>query len=80
MTKNYLFQAPDHYLRRYRPFLHEDGLETSIMGLEFTVTPASFPEATARTVAEAAAGNGDQYGYAADGRKGRHGRLTITLK
>ncbi len=34
-------QAPDHYLRTYRPIKHSDGLETAIMGLEFDLTPFS---------------------------------------
>jgi len=36
-------QAPDSYLRRYRPFQHEDGLLTAIMGLEFPFTPEALP-------------------------------------
>lgn len=36
------FQAPSSLLRPYPPIQHEDGLETSIRGLEFRVTQASF--------------------------------------
>ncbi len=36
------FQAPDSFLRPYRSILHDDGLETAILGLEFEVTARSF--------------------------------------
>ncbi|XP_059095235.1 uncharacterized protein LOC131890003 [Tigriopus californicus] len=36
--------APDYFLHPYPSIQHEDGLETAILGLEFQVTPKSFPE------------------------------------
>ena len=41
-------QASDHMLRYYPPIQHEDGLETSILGLEFEVTPATFSSPNSR--------------------------------
>jgi hypothetical protein len=41
-------QASDHLLRQYPPIQHEDGLETSILGLEFEVTPSTFSSPSAR--------------------------------
>ncbi len=38
------FQAPNFYIRPYPPIQHEDGLETSILGLEFEVTSHTFPK------------------------------------
>ena len=35
-------------LRFYPPIQHEDGLETSILGLEFDVTPATFANPNSR--------------------------------
>ena len=33
---------PTHTLRRYAPIVHEDGLETAILGLEMKITEATF--------------------------------------
>eukprot|EP00095_Tigriopus_kingsejongensis_P002658 maker-scaffold439_size171548-snap-gene-0.26 protein:Tk02658 transcript:maker-scaffold439_size171548-snap-gene-0.26-mRNA-1 annotation:"AGAP007933-PA" len=42
----YINNAPaaHYYLHPYPPIQHEDGLETAILGLEFEVTPRSFPD------------------------------------
>jgi len=43
-----ILKAPTDTLRNYPPIQHEDGLETSILGLEFEVTPLSFASPSIR--------------------------------